>query len=48
MKKLVLLALALVMACNSSQKAVPKKTVVSQPSTGPVSFAKTITMAELE
>ncbi len=48
MKKLVLLALGLVMACNSSQKAVPEKTVVSQLSVGPVSFAKTITMAELE
>jgi len=48
MKKLVLLALGLVMACNSSQKAVPEKTVVSQASVGPVSYAKTITMAELE
>ena len=48
MKKLVLLALGLVMACNSSQKAVPEKTIVKQPSAGPVSFAKTITMAELE
>jgi len=48
MKKLVLLALGLVMACNSSQKAVPEKTVVGQPSANPVSFAKTITMAELE
>ncbi|MGB5500657.1 MAG: M28 family metallopeptidase [Maribacter sp.] len=48
MRKLVLLALGLVMACNSSQKAVPEKTVVSQESIGPVSFAKTITIAELE
>lgn len=48
MKKLVLIALGMAMACNSSQKTVLEKTVVSQPSAGPVSFAKTITMAELE
>ena len=48
MKKLVLLTIGLVMACNSSQKAVPEKTGVSQTSVGPVSFAKTITMDELE
>ena len=48
MKKLVVLVLGLVMACNSSQKAVTDKTVESQSSTGPVSFSKTITIAELE
>jgi len=48
MKNLVLLALGLVMACNSSQKTVPDKTGVRQPTAGPVSFAATITEAELE
>ncbi|MBT8302075.1 MAG: M28 family peptidase [Maribacter sp.] len=48
MKNIVLVALGLVMACNSSQKAVPEKPVVSQPSVGPLSFAKTITIADLE
>jgi len=48
MKKIIFVALGLLMACNSSQKAVPEKTVVSQTSMGPLSFAKTITMAELE
>jgi hypothetical protein len=36
------------MACNSSQKAVPEKTVIKKPLAGPLSFAKTITIAELE
>ncbi len=48
MKKLILVALGLVMACNSSQKAVPEKSEVSQPIAVPVSFASTITEAELE
>ncbi len=48
MKKLALLSLGLVLACNSSQKAVPEKIEVRQPTAGPVSFAATITEAELE
>ena len=48
MKKLAVILVGLAMACNSSQKAVPDKTVAEQPKVGPVSFAGTITEAELK
>lgn len=48
MKKLVFVVLGLVMACNSSQKAVPEKTVALISDSEPTVYAETITEAELK
>lgn len=48
MKKIVLLAVGLVMACNSSQKAVPENASTSTIKASSVTYAKTITEDELK
>jgi hypothetical protein len=47
MNKLILMALGLVMACNSSQTTVPEKTA-TPPSSTEIKFAATITAEELK
>ena len=48
MKKLLLLVLGLGLACNSSQKTVPEKKSNVQESVDPITYAQTITEAELK
>lgn len=48
MKKLVLISVGLVMACNSSQKAVPEKATTVVTEDNSITYAKTITEEELK
>ena len=48
MKKILFIAIGLVMACNSSQKTVTESTTTIVPEASPVVYAKNITEAELK